>query len=124
MAYGKQGGRLPDPGMDAVCARCDQPRGAHGGPKKLGICPDQSGLQGKRFALRDEDKPPRVEPAPAGNPNRAFRLDDLGLWDRFGAVARPDRSTVLRAFVRWYVREPGAKLPRRPEIPRTADVDE
>lgn len=49
-----------------------------------------------------------------GNARRAVRLEDE-LWERFGAVADPDRSTVVRAFIAWYVREPGAKLPRRPE---------
>lgn len=59
-----------------------------------------------------------------GSTNRAFRLPDVGLWERFGAVAEPDRSEVLREFIRWYVRESGAKLPRRPEpLGRTAESD-
>jgi hypothetical protein len=37
------------------------------------------------------------------------------LWERFGEVAEPDRSTVLRDFVRWYLREPKVTLPKRPE---------
>lgn len=51
---------------------------------------------------------------------RRFRTTD-DLWERFGnAVERSpdpeaDMSKVLRAFVRWYVAEPGAKLPDRPE---------
>lgn len=45
------GGRPPLPGMDANCARCNQPRRDHGGPKKMGACPDQSGLRAKRFAI-------------------------------------------------------------------------
>lgn len=50
---------------------------------------------------------------------RRFRTTDE-LWTRFaGAVAdspdpEADMSKVLRAFVRWYVGEPGAKLPERP----------
>lgn len=41
------------------------------------------------------------------------------LWDAFGeAVERVspenDRSAVIRELVRWYVSEPGAKLPERP----------
>ena len=39
------------------------------------------------------------------------------LWESFGEVV-DNRSTVLREFVRWYVREPGAKMPRRPEADR------
>lgn len=58
-----------------------------------------------------------------GNTNRAFRLPDVGLWDRFGNLAEPDRSAVLRDFIRWYVREPGAKLPRRPDVSRSDDTD-
>lgn len=52
---------------------------------------------------------------------RRFRTTD-DLWESFGvAVERgpdpeADMSKVLRAFVRWYVGEPGAKLPERPEL--------
>lgn len=38
------------------------------------------------------------------------------LWQRLGEVAQAagtDRATVIRDFIRWYVREPGAKLPTR-----------
>jgi hypothetical protein len=47
-----------------------------------------------------------------------FRLD-AGLWEQFGDAVRQhdpdsDRSKVLRDFVGWYVRAPGAKLPSRP----------
>lgn len=51
---------------------------------------------------------------------RRFRTTNA-LWERFGeAVGRSpdpeaDMSKVLRGFVRWYVRDPGAKLPDRPE---------
>lgn len=51
-----------------------------------------------------------------GTARQQFRLDEA-LWDRFGAAvtsAGTDRSTVLREFIAWYVREPGAKLPTRP----------
>ena len=39
------------------------------------------------------------------------------LWERFGDVV-DNRSTVLREFVRWYVREPGARMPRREPMHR------
>lgn len=42
-----------------------------------------------------------------------FRIPEA-LWQRFGDVAIPDRSTLIREFIRWYVREKGAKLPPRP----------
>ncbi len=36
-------------------------------------------------------------------------------WKRFGTVAgTTKRSEILRAFIDWYLREPGAKLPERP----------
>jgi len=51
---------------------------------------------------------------------KRFRIDG-GQWVRFrDAVGRSpdpeaDMSKVLRQFVRWYCREPGAALPMRPE---------
>lgn len=56
-----------------------------------------------------------------GTDNVTLRLDP-DLWRRFGESAT-DRSAVLRQFVRWYVREPGAKAPRRPETGRTDEGD-
>lgn len=51
-------------------------------------------------------------------PQRKLRVDEE-LWDRFEqAVGHTDpeldRSKVLRQFIAWYVREPGAKMPARP----------
>lgn len=46
-------------------------------------------------------------------PLKRLRCDDA-LWDRFGELAEPDRSAVLRHFMRWYCREPGVTLPKRP----------
>jgi hypothetical protein len=48
-----------------------------------------------------------------GTPTRPIRIDPE-LWERFGEVADPDRSAVLRDFIRWYVGEPGVKAPKRP----------
>lgn len=48
-------------------------------------------------------------------PIQRFRLDP-DLWQRFGELARPNRSAVLVEFVRWYVRDRGAKLPARPDL--------
>lgn len=48
------GGRLPAPAMDAACTRCQRPRSEHGGPKKLGACPDQSGITARRFSMVSE----------------------------------------------------------------------
>lgn len=52
-----RGGRLPDPGLAAVCGRCGEPREAHGGPKLFGACPGESGLRAKRFSIAPEDRP-------------------------------------------------------------------
>jgi hypothetical protein len=44
---------------------------------------------------------------------------DEDLWDRLGAAADQagtDRSTVLREFARWFTRESGARLPKRPPL--------
>jgi len=57
-----------------------------------------------------------------GTDNVTLRLDPE-LWRRFGELAA-DRSAVLREFVRWYVREPGAKALRRPDIDRSSDTDQ
>lgn len=40
---------------------------------------------------------------------------DPDLWRQFGDVAEPDRSAVIRNFIRWYVREEGSRMPRRPD---------
>jgi hypothetical protein len=51
--------------------------------------------------------------AEAHTPRHAIRVDD-DLWDRFGVAAGRDRSAVLREFMRWYLRESKARLPKRP----------
>lgn len=45
--------------------------------------------------------------------HRSIRIDD-DLWEELGRVAEPDRATVIREFIRWYLRRPKAKLPERP----------
>jgi hypothetical protein len=41
------------------------------------------------------------------------------LWDALGPAAQTthglDRSGLLRQFARWYLNEPGAQLPQRPD---------
>jgi len=49
-------------------------------------------------------------------PMHTIRVDHE-LWRLFGAAvaaAGADRSYVLRELMRWYAREAGAKLPKRP----------
>jgi hypothetical protein len=51
----------------------------------------------------------------AKSPQRTIRMEDVQVWDRFGVEAKragTDRSTLLRQFILWYIRE-GA-LPPRP----------
>ncbi|WBC13429.1 hypothetical protein O7600_20075 [Micromonospora sp. WMMA1998] len=53
-----------------------------------------------------------------GTPTRPVRVD-LGEWERFGVAAKSqgaDRSSLIREFMRWYLRLPGAKLPKRPDV--------
>ncbi len=52
-------------------------------------------------------------------PLRTMRIDDE-LWAELGAVT-DDRSATVRDLIRWYVRRPGVKLPKRPV--RSADGD-
>lgn len=52
-------------------------------------------------------------------PLKRLRVDD-DLWTAFGQAAADhdpplDRSVVLREFMRWYVGERGARMPRRPK---------
>jgi hypothetical protein len=49
-------------------------------------------------------------------PHRVVRIDDE-TWGRLGTAALnagTDRSAIIRALVVWYLRQPGAKLPKRP----------
>lgn len=52
--------------------------------------------------------------------HRSIRIED-DLWVPLEEAARTgglDRSGLIRQFVRWYLRVPGAKLPPRPEARR------
>jgi predicted transcriptional regulator len=51
-----------------------------------------------------------------GTPHAAVRIPE-DVWRRFhelALAAGTDRSALIRQFVAWYLREPGAKLPDRP----------
>lgn len=51
-------------------------------------------------------------------PVQRFRAEQ-DEWDRFGEVTTTqgtDRSKVLRQLIAWYLRIPGAKLPKRPDV--------
>jgi hypothetical protein len=62
----------------------------------------------------------------ANTPTRPIRVD-LNLWARFGAAADDvgeDRSTLIRQFMEWYARDPGARLPRRRPLLQSEDSDQ
>lgn len=103
------GGRLDAAKAEAAIIRNERPR------ENLAL-PDEDGLGGWHLLV-----PRTKRPKPASG-IRAFAVPGPA-WERFGdAVERgpdpeADMSKVLRAFVRWYVGEPGAKLPERPDPP-------
>jgi len=50
-------------------------------------------------------------------PTTPLRID-RATWTEFGEAAAAtgtDRSKLLREFIDWYLRRPGAKLPKRPD---------
>jgi hypothetical protein len=51
-------------------------------------------------------------------PISRFRIDATE-WAAFGDAVPEgtDRSAVLRDFIAWYLRRPGAKMPKRPDAP-------
>jgi hypothetical protein len=55
-----------------------------------------------------------------GTQRTAIRIEPE-LWERFGELA-PNRSAVLREFIKWYVMAKGAKRPTRP-LPRLPKAD-
>ncbi|WP_030917225.1 hypothetical protein [Streptomyces sp. NRRL B-24720] len=51
---------------------------------------------------------------------RGVRNVDDQLWSDFGAATArdgSDRSAMIRRFMEWYVRRPGAERPERPVEP-------
>jgi hypothetical protein len=53
-----------------------------------------------------------------GTARQTIRVDE-DLWELFDAArvsaGEDSRSVVVRDFIRWYVREKGARLPKRPD---------
>lgn len=59
-----------------------------------------------------------------GTKHRSVRVDDAD-WADLEAVARldgKDRAKILNAFIGWYLRRPGARLPDRPSREQVAEV--
>lgn len=58
----------------------------------------------------------RMSPNAPKTPARQIRIGDT--WYDFDAAAKSmgtERAAVIRELIDWYIREPGAKLPARPE---------
>lgn len=56
-------------------------------------------------------------PNKPGNKHRSVRVSNEDWADLETATGafNSDRGTVIKQFIRWYLRRPGATLPRRPE---------
>jgi len=55
-------------------------------------------------------------------PTRPIRVTKE-LWEAFGAVATQqgtNRTALILDYMRWMTRQPGAKLPKRPDTPPAA----
>lgn len=62
--------------------------------------------------------PGRLDGVPnkPGTQHRSVRISDED-WDDLEAATGEfgsDRGTVIKQFIRWYLRRPGAELPERP----------
>lgn len=60
-----------------------------------------------------------------GTARQTVRVDE-DLWSTFGRLttaAGDDRSSVIRAFIRWYNGDPAAVLPSRPCAATTPALD-
>jgi hypothetical protein len=58
----------------------------------------------------------RMSPNVPKTPARQIRIGDT--WYDFDAAAKAmdtERAAVIRQLIDWYIREPGAKLPDRPD---------
>ncbi len=65
--------------------------------------------------MTEKRKPGR--PATGETPRHSMKMPD-DRWDALGDAAKEagsDRSKVINDLAAWYVREPGAKLPARPD---------
>lgn len=67
------------------------------------------------ISVRTPDRLADVPNKP-GTQHRSVRVSDADWADLEQAtrVLNSDRGTVIKQFIRWYLRRPGAKLPVRP----------
>lgn len=57
-----------------------------------------------------------------GTSRHAFRVDDA-LWEEFGRVADPDRTTLLVAYMKRYIASKGGTIPKPAADRRTLKRD-
>lgn len=60
-------------------------------------------------------------PATGQTPLRNLRAPD-DEWKPFRAASEGNMTTLLRQFIRWYLRRPGAELPDRPSEERLYEL--
>jgi hypothetical protein len=59
---------------------------------------------------------PPMSPNQPKTPPRQIRIGDQWYdFEKAATEAGTDRAALVREFIDWYLREPGAKLPSRPE---------
>jgi hypothetical protein len=72
----------------------------------------------KEAKLKSVRTPGRLGAVPnkPGTQHRSVRVSDEDWADLDAATSAlgADRGTVIKQFIRWYLRRPGAKLPARP----------
>jgi hypothetical protein len=72
----------------------------------------------KEESLKEVRTPGRLGHVPnqPGTQHRSVRIPDDDWADLETASKRigADRATVIKQFIRWYLRRPGAELPERP----------
>lgn len=58
-----------------------------------------------------------VMPNAPKTPPRQIRIGDEWYdFDRAAKAQGTERATLIREFIAWYLRQPGAKLPTRPDV--------
>jgi len=71
-------------------------------------------------ALKSVRTPGKIERVPnqPGTQHRSVRISDEDWADLDDAAksAGTDRGTLIKQFIRWYLRRPEAKLPQRPGL--------
>lgn len=64
----------------------------------------------------------RMSPNAPKTPARQIRIGDEWYdFDRAAKAAGTERAALVREFIAWYLRQPGAKLPARPSAESWAD---